>query len=37
VTSNFTAVGELGNTTSKGFDGKEGKQNSIAIGGIFFF
>lgn len=37
VTSNFTAVGELGNTTSKGFDGKEGKQNSIAVGGIFFF
>lgn len=37
LTTSFTAVGELGNTTSKGFDGKEGKQNSIAVGGIFFF
>lgn len=37
LTTSFTAVGELGNTTSKGFDGKEGKQNSVAVGGIFFF
>jgi hypothetical protein len=37
LTSNFTVVGELGNTISKGFDGKEGKQSSVAVGGIFFF
>jgi hypothetical protein len=37
LTPSFTVVGELGNTTSKGFDGKEGKQNSMAVGGIFFF
>ena len=37
LTPSLTLVGELGNTTSKGFDGKEAKQNSIAVGGIFFF
>jgi hypothetical protein len=37
LTPSLTMVGEVGNTTSKGFDGKEAKQNSIAVGGIFFF
>jgi predicted porin len=37
LTPSLTVVGELGNTTSKGFDGQEAKQNSIAVGGIFFF
>lgn len=37
LTPSFTVVGEVGNTTSKGFNDAQAKQNSYAIGGIFFF
>ena len=37
LTKNLTLVGEVGQTTSKAFNNAEAKQNSFALGGIFFF
>jgi hypothetical protein len=37
LTPSFTVVTEVGTTKSKGFDGAEAKQNSVAVGGVFFF
>ncbi len=37
LTKSITLVGEVGQTKSKGFSGATAKQNSFALGGIFFF
>jgi predicted porin len=37
ITPQVTLVGEVGETTSKAFNGAQAKQKSIAFGGIFFF
>jgi predicted porin len=37
LTKNLTLVGEVGQTTSKAFDGASAKQNNLSVGGIFFF
>lgn len=37
LTKNLTLVGELGETTSKAFNGNSAKQNNLSLGGIFFF
>ena len=37
LTKSVTLVGEIGQTKSKGFSGATAKQNSFALGGIFFF
>lgn len=37
LTKSITLVGEIGQTKSKAFNGASAKQNSVAVGGIFFF
>lgn len=37
LTKGLTLVGEVGQTKSKAFGGNSAKQNSLAVGGIFFF
>ena len=37
LTKGLTLVGEVGQTKSKAFNGNTAKQNSVALGGIFFF
>ena len=37
ITPQVTLVGEVGETKSKAFNGKEAKQSSVAFGAIFFF
>ena len=37
LTKSMTLVGEIGQTTSKAFNDNSAKQNSLSLGGIFFF
>jgi len=37
LTPSFTVVGEVGQTKSNSFTGLDATQNSVAVGGIFFF
>jgi predicted porin len=37
LTTSFTLIGEVGTTKSKGLNGAEAKQDSMSVGGIFFF
>ena len=37
LTKSLTLVGELGQTQSKAFNGNSARQDSVSVGGIFFF